>query len=148
MADAALRRLRASNALRTQVVELIARHMTPLEPDPKLLRRRLSRYGEEATWQLLALQEADFAGKGTGQQTTIFRETEALLRQLLEEKSCLGIRDLAVHGRELLELGFPEGRMIGLCLNFLLEQVLAERLPNEKYTLLEAAKRFLQENIS
>ena len=38
--------------------------------------------------------------------------------------------------------------MIGLCLNFLLEQVLAERLPNEKYTLLEAAKRFLRENIS
>lgn len=148
MADAALRRLRASNALRTQVVELIARHMTPLEPDPKILRRRLSRYGEEATWQLLALQEADFAGKGTGQQTTIFRETGALLRQLLEEKSCLGIRDLAVHGRELLELGFPEGRRIGLCLNFLLEQVLAERLPNEKYTLLEAAKHFLQENIS
>ena len=147
MADAALRRLRASNALRTQVMDLIARHMTPLEPDPKILRRRLSRYGTEATLQLLALQEADFAAKGTGQSTTRFQDTKALLRQLLAEDSCLGIRDLAVHGRELLALGFPEGPALGQCLNFLLEQVLAERLPNEKDALLEAAARFLQENI-
>ena len=147
MADAALRRLRASNALRIQVVDLIARHMTPLEPDPRILRRRLSRYGAEATMQMLALQEADFAGKGTGQQTTVFCQTAELLRQLLAEDSCLGIRDLAIHGRELLALGFPEGPALGQCLNYLLEQVLAERLPNEKNALLEAASRFGQENI-
>lgn len=146
MADAALRRLRASNALRTQTVDLIARHMTPLEPDPRLLRRRLSQYGAEGTMQLLALQEADFASKGTGQQTTVFQKTDALLRQLLEESNCLRIRDLAIHGKELLALGFPEGPALGKCLDHLLEQVLAEHLPNEKDALQEAAKRFLREN--
>ena len=147
MADSALRRLRASNALRTQVVELIARHMTPLEPDPRLLRKRLSRYGAEGTLQLLALQEADFAGKGTSEPPPDFRRTEALIRQLLEEPGCLGVQDLAIHGRELLSLGFPEGPALGRCLHFLLEQVLSERLPNQKDALLEAAKCFLRENI-
>ena len=47
MADEILRRLKAPNALREQVVFLIERHMLPLEPDRKLLRRRLGKFGVE-----------------------------------------------------------------------------------------------------
>ena len=143
LADAALRRLRASNELRSRVVSLIERHMTPLEPDPKLLRRRLSRYSVEGTYDLLALQRADFGGKGTGEETDHFDRVEAMLAQIISQDACLSLRDLAINGKDLLALGFAPGKTVGRCLEMLLEQVLAETIPNEKAALQEAALRFL-----
>ena len=129
MADQILRRLKAPTALREQVVFLVEQHMTPLIPDRKLLRRRLSQYGTENLQLLLALQRADGLDP-TG--------IEPLLTDLLAENSCLKLKDLAINGHDLMELGFS-GRAIGQCLQCLLEQVLEETLPNEKTALLKAA---------
>ena len=147
MADAILRRLKAPTALREQVVFLISHHMLQLEPDKKLLRRRVSRYGEQAIRQLLALQRADYSSKGTGlhQDETVFVQTEKLLDQLLEEEACFTVQDLAVDGRDLLELGFTPGPDLGACLEELLQQVQDESLPNEKAPLLQAAKQYLRQ---
>lgn len=138
MADAILHRLKAPTVLRERVVLLIAQHMTPLEPDRKLLRRRLSQYGAEAVWQLLQLQRADFESKGVGEQTDRFDHIAHLLTQLLEEDTCLTVRDLAIDGRDLMALGIPAGPQIGKILNTLLDQVLDETLPNEHNALLAA----------
>ena len=50
------------------------------------------------------------------------------------------MKHLAVSGRDLLELGVPQGREIGRILNTLLEQVVDGTLPNEKAALLQAAR--------
>ncbi|MBQ8580292.1 MAG: HD domain-containing protein [Oscillospiraceae bacterium] len=140
LADAVLRRLKAPTALREQAVFLIEKHMTPLEPDKKLLRRRLSRYGEENIRLLLALQKADFGSKDVRGETQDFDNIAALLEEILAENSCLSIRDLAVNGHDLMALGL-EGPKIGETLQNLLEAVLEDRLPNEKQALLEAVER-------
>ena len=144
IADAVLTRLKAPTALREQVVLLIAQHMTQLEPDKRILRRRLAQHGEETVWQMLALQHADFGSKGTGtpQEEAVFNEIEATLNEILAEDACLGLKDLAVNGRELMAVGFPAGPALGKCLNHLLEQVLDEALPNEKAALLTAAQAY------
>ena len=142
IANAVLLRLKSSTVLREQVTALIARHMTPLEPDKKLLRRRLGKYGVDATRQLLTLQRADFGCKGTKAQTDFFDRTEALLEELLSEDACLRIKDLAVDGHDLMALGFAPGPGIGNCLAWLLGLVQEERLPNEKQPLLEAARHY------
>ncbi len=144
MADRILLRLKAPNWLRNQVVALVERHMTPLEPDRKLLRRHLGKYGVEGTQALLALQRADFGSKGTQEQTDFFDRTAALIEVLLEEDACLGIRDLAVNGNDLTDLGFAPGKAIGLCLDHLLGCVQDERFPNEKGPLLAEARAFLK----
>lgn len=144
LADKLLLSLKAPTALRERVGFLIAHHMTELTPDKKLLRRRLSKYGAEATFQLLALQEADFGGKGTGETADSFSQIHRLLDEILAEDTCLTVQDLHVNGHDLLALGFPAGRMLGACLSHLLEQVLDEQLPNEKEALCSAAKQFLQ----
>ena len=145
IAEAVLTRLRAPTALRERVVLLIAQHMTQLEPDKRILRRRLSQHGEQTVWQMLALQHADFSSKGTGkpQEEAVFAQIESCLQELLAEDACLGLKDLAVDGRDLMALGFPAGPQLGKCLNWLLEQVLDEKLPNEKSALLTAAKEYL-----
>ena len=141
MANAVLLRLKAPTALRERVVLLIGQHMTPLIPDRKILRRRLSTFGSEAVWQLLALQEADWDGKGTDEirENGDFREIRQLLQQIAAENACLSLKNLAVSGHDLMALGFA-GPAIGKTLNHLLNLVLEEQLPNEKNALLEAAK--------
>ena len=141
MADQVLHRLKAPTALREQVVVLIEKHMTRLQPDKKLLRRQIGRLGWETVENLLYLQEADMGSKGTGkpEELAIFPQIRELLDQIKAENACLSLKDLAVNGHDLMEMGFT-GRAIGQCLNTLLEQVIDERLPNEKAALLAFAK--------
>ena len=143
MADRILTDLKAPTALREQVVFLIDKHMTRLEPDKKLLRRRLSQYGPDATYQLLALQQADFGSKGQdeGDRVSWFDMIAGLLDSIREEDSCLSLKDLAVNGHDILSLGYS-GKAVGECLNRLLDLVLDEQLPNEKEALLQAAKDY------
>ena len=143
MANTVLLRLKAPTALRQQVVMLIEHHMTPFEPDKKLLRRRLGKLGTDNCFRLLALQQADCAGTGTGEQTDHFTQIEALLRDLLQEDACLRIKDLAINGQDLLMLGFAPGPALGRCLEALLAMVQEERLTNTPQQLLDAAKEFL-----
>ena len=142
MADAILLRLKAPTALRQQVVALISQHMTKLEPDRRFLRRRLSALGEQTLRQLICLQTADMGGKGVrnDMDTVYFPPVQACLDQLLAEDACLSVQDLAVNGNDLMALGLS-GKDIGTCLNWLLEQVLDEALPNQQNNLLAAARQ-------
>ena len=142
MADDLLLTLKAPTVLRERVVFLIEKHMTPLEPDKKLLRRRLGQYGVDALHQLVALQKADCIGTGTHENDR-FEAISALIAEILQEQACLTLRDLAVNGKDLQKIGFAPGKEIGACLNLLLEQVQDEKLPNEKEVLLSAAKHQL-----
>ena len=142
MANHILRRLKAPNKLREQVVTLIDKHMTRLEPQKKSLRRILGKLGEETVFGLLVLQEADMGSKGTGnaEEMDQFPRIREEIRRILEENACLSLKDLAVNGRDLMQLGY-EGKAIGEALDKLLAQVLDEKLPNEKDALLN----FLQQ---
>ena len=140
MADGILRQLKAPNSLREDVVALISRHMTTLEPEKKAMRRWLSRLGPKMLRQLLALQEADMGSKGTGlqEESAQFAQLRTVLAEIEAENACLQLKDLAVDGHDLMALGYT-GPAIGKALNALLEQVIDEQLPNEKEALLEAA---------
>lgn len=144
LSDAALLRLKAPTALRQQVTQLIRLHMTPLEPDKKLLRRRLGKLGQETLELLLLLQEADMCSKGTGipEETSQFAAIRQVLEEILKEDACLHIRDLAVNGHDLMALGL-QGKQVGLCLEQLLQQVQDESLANERTVLLTAVKEEL-----
>lgn len=142
IAETILLRLKAPADLRKKVVFLIDNHMTKLEPDKKLLRRRLHQYGWECVSDLLALQWADFSGKGVREKGPDFDRIDELLTEIYQDKPCLSLKDLAVKGNDLMALGFA-GKTIGQTLNILLDQVLDEQLPNEKAALLS----FLQAQI-
>ena len=141
MADAILLRLKAPTQLREEVVLLVSQHMTKLEPEKKLLRRRLSRLGTDRVERLLQLQEADMSSKGTGKQDQLprFSQVHTLLDEIKAENSCLNLKDLAINGNDLLALGLC-GRKIGETLNNLLEQVLDEQLANDRSVLLDAVQ--------
>ena len=138
IADQILLRLKAPTALRQRVVLLVEQHMALLEPDKKLLRRRLSKLGKDAVHQLLALQQADMGAKPSDESR--FAEIRRLLEEIEAENACLSIRDLAVRGQDLMALGY-RGPAIGQAQQWLLEQVLDEQVENEKEALLKALQQ-------
>ena len=140
-AESILFRLKAPTALREQVVLLITHHMTAFEPNKKVLRRRITRFGMENCKLLLNLQRADDASKGTKADSTFFNEIEDLLKEIEKENTCLTTRDLAINGKDLLDLGFEPGPQVGKVLTALLECVQDEILTNTKEDLLPAAQR-------
>ena len=142
MAEEVLRRLKAPTALREQVVFLITQHMTKVPEDKKVLRRWLGKYGWETMEALFCLQEADMGSKGVEEPLDFaqFDRLRALVEEIRQENACLSLRDLAVNGHDLMALGIS-GREIGKTLNVLLEQVLDEKLTNEREVLLDFVKR-------
>ena len=136
MADEILHRLKAPTALRERSVFLIDKHMLPLTPEKKLLRRRLAQYGWEAIEDLLILQRADFLNKGVRGQDRGFDAIREVLDHIRAENACLSLKDLAVNGHDLMALGI-RGRAVGETLNRLLEAVIEEEVPNEKQALLQ-----------
>ena len=147
MANEILLRLKAPTALRQQVVDLIARHMTPLEPDKRLLRRRLGQYGLQGTLDLLRLQRADFGSKGTTEETDLFDTVNHLIDEIQSEEACLTVKDLAINGKDLIELGFIPGPEIRICLEQILQAVQDDTLPNERQPLLAAANTYKEEHL-
>ncbi len=137
MADAVLRRLKAPNALREEVVSLVELHMTKIEPEKKTVRRWLSRLGPERLERVLQLQEADMGGKGREcpEEMAQFEEIRRLMLEIQGENACFSLKELAVNGHDLMALGFS-GPAIGQTLHRLLELVIDDRLPNEKAVLL------------
>ena len=142
MADAILRQLKAPTAFREQVVQLIDLHMTKPQAEKKAVRRLLSKLGLERLRQLWCLQKADTSSKGICKDEELhhFVVLDALLSEILSEDSCLQIKDLAIDGKDLMALGFS-GPAIGQALNALLEQVLDEKIPNQREALLSAVKK-------
>lgn len=143
IAEEILQYLRVDNATRDRVLQLVECHDWPLSTERTLLKRRLNKFGEEALFQLIDVQRADNLGKGTqpaGEIENRFEEIRRALTALIAERPCVTLKDMAVNGRDLMAEGIASGKALGETLNWLLGEVLNERLSNERDVLLRAAR--------
>ena len=117
---------------------LVARHGLSIQPVPKVVRRWLQRLTPEMFLDLLELQRADGMACAPRPAPAEDRRArlEALARDILAQKPCLTLKELAVNGRDALAAGLS-GPAIGRALNRLLDQVAAGELPNRREVLLE-----------
>lgn len=141
LAAAMLRRLRADRATAETVVRLVSWHDRNIPRTRPGVARALGALGERDLRRLLEVKRADNLAQAPDYR--FMREeidrAEAILDQLLGEGACVSLEQLAVNGRDLLELGFT-GPAVGRTLRALLGAVLDERLPNERSALLAAAR--------
>jgi tRNA nucleotidyltransferase (CCA-adding enzyme) len=149
LAAGALLRLRYPNGLRQRVVRIVRRHMfQPGKGDARRARRFLRRNGDELAFDLIDHKHADLLGKrGTDGEPPPLDEIDALLRfrAVVEEElsSPHRLRDLAVDGNDLIELGFRPGPRLGGILHELLDAVVEEPGLNTREQLLAQAKERL-----
>jgi hypothetical protein len=120
----------------------------PGKGDARRARRFLRRNGDELAFELLDHKHADLLGKrGTGGEPPPVDEIEALgrFREVVQQQrsSPHRLRDLAVDGNDLIELGFQPGPQLGRILHELLDAVVDEPSLNTRDELLSRARRRL-----
>ncbi|MBR6793733.1 MAG: CCA tRNA nucleotidyltransferase [Clostridia bacterium] len=120
-----LNRLKVSNAFREEVLLLLRERDAFCPPERIAVRRRMSALGAMPFITLCRYQRAE--------------DCLLIAERLLEEGACLSVQQLAVTGRDLMALGL-KGPSIGEALARLLEQVIEEKLPNEREALLAYIK--------
>ena len=140
-----LARLRYSNAVTDTVCHLIKEHMFNYTDDwsDSAVRRFIARAGEENLEDLFNLRRADTYGHlGLEPNPQTLLPFIKRIEKVLGKGRAFKIKDLAVSGKDLMEIGIPSGKTLGIILKELLETVLDDPEQNTKEKLLEIAHNF------
>lgn len=141
LTEALLRQLRYSNKIIQTVTQLVALHDLRLHEQPEQTAKWLGKLGGELFFQLLDVMQADNAAKnGADTEIAALESIRQEAQQLLAQKACLTLADLALNGDDLLQAGIPAGKAVGKTLRFLLEQVQSGTLANTREALLQSLK--------
>ncbi|MBP3569752.1 MAG: CCA tRNA nucleotidyltransferase [Lachnospiraceae bacterium] len=147
-----MRRLKFDNETTDFVVRLVGAHNQYIvwsgseKENLAAMRHMMYRLGPdlmELLWELqladvLAQHPANLQGK-----LEMLAKSKQLHQRILEQGDCVSLKQLAVNGKDLIELGIQPGKQIGEVLERLLEQVLDNPALNEKSVLLSQGKQFL-----
>ena len=134
-----LNKYKYDNYTKGRVIWLVENHDVPTEERELIVKRRLSKMGKERFLELLKIQRADNLAQNPDLvDIEHFARLEKMVDSLSEQ--CVSLSSLDVNGNDLVNIGF-EGKSIGKTLNTLLEEVIENKLPNEKSALLERAHK-------
>jgi len=142
MTRSIMRRLKYSNAEIDKTAHLVAEHMFHYDYSwtDAAVRRFIVRVGKENIDDLFALRKADVFGlTGTYTEPYFLVEFTARINKILKEEGVYSLKDLAVNGKDLMAIGIPAGKHLGLVLHDLLETVLDDPAQNTKEALLPIA---------
>jgi tRNA nucleotidyltransferase (CCA-adding enzyme) len=148
-AEELMRRLKYPNDRINRVKKLIENHMFPAFNTKRGARKFLQRVGDEHTaWDLLRLRQADLAGKGRqrgglGNEQGTVNKMMDLLHQVIDEQPAFTQKDLAINGKDLMEIGVQPGPKMGDILRSLLDIVVEQPELNTKEDLLGMAKQYV-----
>lgn len=145
MARNVLRRLKMDNDTVNAVCKLVYYHDFGLchATAKPMFRRFLAELGKDYFADYIALRRADMKGQSEykrEEKENNIRNLLKLYNQVIENKECICISELAIGGRELIELGMKPGKDMGDALKVLLEMVLENPEINNTDTLTNIAK--------
>lgn len=139
-----LRRLKFDNDTIRSVKRLVRFHdMRPVLQE-KNVRRSIVKMGLESFPEIFAVKRADTLAQSMymrQQKLDAIDQFEALYDRIIEKQVCVQKKDLALNGKDLLELGVPQGKKVGEILDLLFAQVIEEPAKNTREELLTEAKR-------
>ena len=142
IADAIMRRLRFDNQTRNDVCELVYYHDATFEVGTKYVKRWLNKIGLEQYKRLLEVRKADIRGQKIQCDESRIDKVNAiekLLDVVLQGNECFTMKELAVNGNDLMNIGYKPGKILGNALQVLLQKVIDGELPNEKDKILDFA---------
>lgn len=143
IAENVMKRLRYSNEVINNTKELIYYHDVRFKDNKKLIKKVLSKIGEEKFRMLLKVQKADILAQSfymREEKLSDLALSEEKFEEVIRDNECFSLKDLAVNGRDLIHLGITKGEEIGKTLDTLLNLVIEGKLKNEKELLLDKSK--------
>ena len=144
-----MKSLRFDNDTINKVVQLVFYHDATIESEKKHIKRWLNRIGEEQFRNLLIVRQCDIKAQNPQYEEERLKKIDTIfqrLEEVLEDKDCFQIKDLAISGRDLIKVGIPEGKLIGKILNYLLHVVINGDVPNERDKLFEIVNLYFASN--
>ena len=149
LAEKILRRLKFDRATMDAVCALVYWH----DDNPNLtrgeVRRAMVRCGKEQYPALFAVKRADILAQSDyrrAEKLAYVDDYEKLYDTVIREGDCISLKQLAVHGRDILALGICQGRQVGEILKMLLELVIEDPHKNKYEYLMQAAKDYLEQS--
>ncbi|MEG1677217.1 MAG: HD domain-containing protein [Clostridia bacterium] len=145
IAQTALKRLKLDNDTIQTVAALVRFHDNEIAPNHRCIRKLLSQIGEQHLRLLLKVQQADRRAHAEPfNQSDSTPQLTALLDEVIAQGQCFQLQDLKMNGEDIIALGVPQGKQVGMILHALFEKVLSGELPNDPDTLLAAAKALMK----
>lgn len=143
IAKTVMKRLKFDNDTIRKVTKLVAYHDYRMEPTGANVRRAMHEIGVELFPYYLAVRLADTKAQSSyerrGKLENIIQIRE-LYRNALRNKECVTLKDLAVTGTDLINLGIAPGKELGTLLNDLLDMVIEDPAWNQKGKLCDYVK--------
>lgn len=139
MAVNVLKRLKFDNDTIDKVKKIVRNHDRNIEPSAKSVRRAVHYIGEDIFPLLFSVKYADIMAQSSFQREEKLRklqELKEIYEQILKDRDCLSLKDLAVSGSDLIAAGVKPGKEIGDILRKLLDIVIDDPLCNNKDYLL------------
>jgi tRNA nucleotidyltransferase (CCA-adding enzyme) len=143
-----LRRLKFDNETTDTVVRLITWHDYSFTLKPSKMRRAVYKIGDDIMELLFEVKKSDILAQNPETweaKVKHLNEAMVLYREIKAKDECVGLKMLAINGKDLIEIGYKPGVIIGETLNQLLEIVLESPELNHKNTLIEIAKSKLHQ---
>jgi len=146
MAREVLRRLKFDNDTTDKVCNLVKNHDDRPEINERNIRRMILRVGKDNFDDLLAVKRADTMAQSTyrrEEKLQYINQLEAAYKAIISAGDCLRIKDLKVNGKDLIDMGLPQGQQIGQVLGTLFEEVIDNPSLNDREYLLKRAKEII-----
>lgn len=146
IAEKSLRGLRYDNQTVKLVTQLVEAHDRTIEPRKPVIRRCLNKMGLKQFLRLLDVKEADYMAQAQLygdrlHKVEILQMTNEILVAQIQQEDCFSLKDLAINGDDLIQLGYKPGKKIGTVLNQLLEMVIDGTMENSKDLLIQWANQ-------
>lgn len=135
-------RMKYDHEIISTITCLVKYHNAKINETKKSIKRYLNKIGPDNFLKLLKIKRADNLAKNPKYFENSFERLdniEMITKEILKNKECFEIKDLAINGDDLIELGITEGKEIGLLLNEILDCVIKEPEMNHKNYLIQLA---------
>ena len=144
-----LNRLKFDNDTIDKVTKIVLYHDQEITPTDSGVRRAINRIGDRIFPMLFPVRRADIYAQSDyhrGEKLNRLAYIQEIYDGILQRQECLNLQDLAVTGNDLMALGIPAGKEIGVLLKELLEIVLEEPERNTKEELLLISRERIRTN--
>ncbi len=136
-----LTKYKYDNFTKNRVHRLVKIHDAPIEPDKVFIKKRINRIGKDCFFDLIKLKRADNLAQNPNRvRMDVIDEIEKIAEEVVNE-SCFSLKTLSINGSDLIKNGHTPGKNLGVILDILLNEVIEEKIPNEKNVLLKRAEQ-------
>lgn len=140
IASQIMARLKFDNDTLHKVKKLVYYHDHRMEATPRNIRHAMNMIGEDLFPYYNQIRRADTLAQSDykrEQKLKNLDEVEEVYAQVLRNKECVTLKQLAVTGKDLIAAGIPRGPKIGEVLNLLLQEVLDDPEKNTREYLIK-----------